>query len=51
MLPVLYRLFHREGDLPVDGAGGDGRAHTDPFAPIPTGSDPSVTDEPALAVA
>ncbi len=51
VLPVLYRLFHREGDLPTDGAGGDGRAHTDPFAPDPSVSDPSVSDEPALAVA
>ncbi|MDT7858085.1 CusA/CzcA family heavy metal efflux RND transporter [Rubrivirga sp. S365] len=47
VLPILYRLAHREGDVPLAGPGGDGRS-ADPFGPEPTVSQP-VGTEPTLS--
>ena len=43
VLPILYRLAHREGDVPLAGPGGDGRSadgDPDPSVPEPSHSDP-----------
>ena len=43
VLPILYRLAHREGDVPLAGPGGDGRS-ADPFDPDPSVLEPSHSD-------
>ena len=43
VLPILYRLAHREGDVPLTGPGGDGRS-ADPFDPDPSVPEPSHSD-------
>ena len=50
VLPILYRLAHREGDVPLADPGGDGRA-ADPFGPDPEptvsqpmGAEPTLSD-------
>ena len=49
VLPVLYRLFHREGDVPGPDAGGDGRATAFPDGGVPRAPASAPPAEPVAA--